>query len=89
VASKGRYTRSTPHLPLATHEDNLEKIIKKGKDSQEGFSTIISGTTGNFSDSTLKTPVVVSSSPLLPFVETTKKLNLGDFPAEYSSFAPS
>jgi hypothetical protein len=88
VAPKGRHTRSTPHLPLATPEADPEKIIKKGKASQEVFSTTVSGTTGNFPDSTFQTPVVVSSAPLLPFVETPEKLNLGDFPVEYSSFSP-
>jgi hypothetical protein len=88
VDTKGRHTRSTPHLPLATLKANPRNIIKKGKCYQEGFSAIVSGTTGNFPNSTLKTPVAVSSAPLLPFVETPKKLNLGDFPVEYSSFAP-
>jgi hypothetical protein len=59
--------RYTPHLPLDTPEYDLEKIIKKGKDSPEGFSSIVLGTTGNFLDSTLKTLVAISSSPLLPF----------------------
>jgi hypothetical protein len=31
--------RYTPHLPMATPEADPEKIIKKGKASQEGFST--------------------------------------------------
>jgi hypothetical protein len=80
--------RSTPHLPLDTPKANLEKIMKKGKSSQEGFSATILGTNGNVLSSTSKTPVVVSSAPLLPLVETSKKLNLGYFPIEYYSFAP-
>jgi hypothetical protein len=37
VAPKGRHTRSTPQLPLATPEADPERIIKKGNLSQEGF----------------------------------------------------
>jgi len=78
----------TPHLPLATPEANPEKIIKKGKASQEGFLAAISGTIGNFPDSTFKTLVTTSSAPLLLFVETPRNLNLEYFPVEYSSFSP-
>jgi hypothetical protein len=88
VAPKGRHTRSTPHLPLATPEADPEKIIKKGKSSQEGFSAVVPGTTGHFPDSTFKTPVTVSSTPLLSSVEISRNLNLEDFPVEYSSFSP-
>jgi len=87
-APKGRHMRSTPHLPLDTPKDDLEKIIKKWKSSQEGSPVVVSSTTGNFPNSTFKTQVVVSSAPLLPFVETPRNLNLGDFPVEYSSFSP-
>jgi hypothetical protein len=88
VAPKGRHTRSTPHLPLATPEADPEKIIKKGKSSQEGFLTVVPGTTGHFPDSTFKTLVAISSTPLLPYVEISRNLNLEDFPVEYSSFSP-
>jgi hypothetical protein len=80
--------RSTPHLPLATPEADPKKIIKKGKSSQEGFSTVVPGTTSYFPNSTFKRPVVVSSAPLLPSVEISRNLNLEDFPVEYSSFSP-
>jgi hypothetical protein len=71
-----------------TPEANPKKIIKEGKYSQEGFSSIVSSTTVNFLDSTFKTRVVVSSPPLLPFVETPRNLNLGYVIVEYSSFSP-
>jgi hypothetical protein len=80
--------RSTPHIPLATHEVDLENIIKKGKYSQEGFLAVVPGTTIYFPDSTFKTPVVVSSAPLLSSVEISRNLNLEYFPMEYSSFSP-
>jgi hypothetical protein len=88
VAPKGRHTRSTPHLPLATPKADLEKIIKKGKYSQEGFSAVVPSTTGHFPDSTFKTPINVSSAPLLSSVEISRNLNFEDFPVEYSSFSP-
>jgi hypothetical protein len=88
VALKGRHTRYTPHLPLATPEADLENIIKKGKSSQEIFSVVVPGTTGNFPDSTFKTPVTVSSTPLLSSIEISRNLNLEYFPIEYSSFSP-
>jgi hypothetical protein len=74
--------RSTPHLPLATPEVDPEKIIKKGKYSQEGFLVVVPGTTGHFPDSTFKTPVTVSSTPLLPSVKISRNLNLEYFPLE-------
>ena len=40
MASKGRHTRSTPQLPLATPEADLEKIVRKGKAPREGNSTV-------------------------------------------------
>jgi hypothetical protein len=88
VAPKGRHTRSTPHLPLETPEADPEKIIKKGKASQEGYSTILPGTPGLLHDSTFKTPVAISNSPLLPSAEVSKSLDFENFPVEYSSFSP-
>jgi hypothetical protein len=80
--------RSTPHLPLETPEADPEKIIKKGKSSQEGFSAVVPGTSGHFHDSTFKTPVAISNSPLLPSVEVSRNLDFENFPVEYSSFSP-
>jgi hypothetical protein len=88
VALKGRHTRFTPHLPLTTLELDLENIIKKGKASQEGFSNTVPGTSGHLHDSTFKTPIAISNSPLLPSVEVSKSLDFEKFPIEYSSFSP-
>jgi hypothetical protein len=38
VASKRRHARYTPQVPLAMPEVDLEKIVKKGNLSREGFS---------------------------------------------------
>jgi hypothetical protein len=68
VALKGRHTRSTPQLPLATPEADPKKIIKKGKTSQKGLSTIVLGDSGNLHDSSFKTPIVVSDSHFIPVI---------------------
>jgi hypothetical protein len=86
VAPKGRHTRSTPQLHLATPEDDPEKIIKKGKDSQESFYAIVSCTFGQLPDPFLNTPVVISSIPPLPSAKVSKNLDFENFPIEYSSF---
>jgi hypothetical protein len=88
VAPKGRHTRSTPQLPLATPEADPEKIIKKGKSSQESFSVVVSGTSGQLPDSILNTPVAISSIPPLPSAEVSRNLDFESFPVEYSSFNP-
>jgi hypothetical protein len=88
VDPKGRNMRSTPHLPLATPEANPKKIMKKGKYSQEGFSTVVPSNFGHFSDSTINTLVAISSSPLLPSIEIYRNLDLEDLHVEYSSFSP-
>jgi hypothetical protein len=88
VAPKGRHTRSTPHLPLETPEADPEKILKKGKASQEGFSATIPGTSGHSHDSTFKTPVAISNPPILPSTEVSRSLDFENFPVEYSSFIP-
>jgi hypothetical protein len=84
VAPKGRHTRSTPHLPLETPEADPENIIKKGKTSQEGFSAVVPGDSGNLHDSSFKTPVVVSNSPFIPSVGVSRSLDFEIFPVEYS-----
>jgi hypothetical protein len=86
VVPKGRHTRSTPQIPLVTPEDDTERIIKKGKDSQEIFPFVLSGTSGHFPNSFINTPVVISSIPPLPSAEISKNLDFENFPLEYSSF---
>jgi len=80
--------RSTPHLPLATRDVDPKNIIKKGKDSQEGFLAVVPGTSGHFLDSTFKTPIAIYNSPLLPYVEIYINLDLKDFTIECSFFSP-
>jgi hypothetical protein len=84
VAPKGRHTRSTPQLPLATPEADPEKIIRKGKTSQEGTSTVVPGDSGNLHNPSLKTPVVASNSPIIPSVGVSRILNFGSFPVDFS-----
>jgi hypothetical protein len=88
VAPKGRHMRSNPQLPLATLDADLEKIIKKGKSSQEIFSVAVLGTFGQLPDSILNTQVAVSSIPPLPSTEVSRNLDFESFPVEYYSFKP-
>jgi hypothetical protein len=85
VASRGRHTRSTPQLPLATPEADPEKIIRRRKILQEGTSTAIPGDSGNFHNPPLTTPVVVSHFPITPSVGASRSLNFGSFPAGFPS----
>jgi hypothetical protein len=73
---------------LATPEADPKKIIKKGKTCQESFSVVLSGTSRQFLDSTLNTPVVISSIPPLPSTEVSNNLDFENFLVEYSSFDP-
>ena len=76
MAPKGRHTRSNPHLPLDTPKANPKNIIKKRKSSQEGFLSVVLGTSGHFPDSIFKTRVAISSTPLLPSIEIYRNLDL-------------
>jgi hypothetical protein len=81
VGPKCRHTKSTPQLPLETPEFDPEKIINKGKASQEGLSDVVLGDYGNLHDSYFKTPVVVSNSPFIPSVGFSRSLYFEIFPA--------
>jgi hypothetical protein len=74
--------RSTPQLPLATPEADPEKIIINGKTPQEEISVVVSGDSSNLQTSFIKTPVVASSSPLIPSVGVSRSLNFGSFLVE-------
>ena len=67
-------------------EVDPKKIIKKGKYSQESFFVTATSASGQLPDSTLNTPVVISSNPSLPSAEVSKNLDFQNFPIEYSSF---
>jgi hypothetical protein len=88
VAPKRRHTRYIPQFPLATPESDLEQIIRKGNAPQEGISTVVSGDYGNLHDSSLKTPVAASHSPIIPSIGVSRSLNFRSFPIEFSPSRP-
>jgi hypothetical protein len=86
VASSGRHTRSHPQLPLATPENDLEVIIKRGKASQgESFTIepII------YAPPSVKTPFSYSQLPSQYFSEVSHFLNFGSVPTEFSPPGPA
>jgi hypothetical protein len=84
VASRGRHTRSTPQLPLATPEADPEKIIRKGKALREGTSTVEPGISDDFHSPPIETPISASHSTLIPSVGVSRSLNFGSVPVEFS-----
>jgi hypothetical protein len=80
--------RSNPQSPLATHEPNPEKIIRKGKDLQGASSSKFSGIYGDLPEFVFHTPVVVSHVSHLPITETHVKLELEYFLVEYTTLSP-
>jgi hypothetical protein len=83
MASRGRHTRSTPQLPLATPEADPEKIIRKGKAFGGGTSTAKPGISDDF-HCPIGTPTPASHSILLPSVGVSRSLKFGSVPAEFS-----
>jgi hypothetical protein len=81
VASRGRHTRSNPHLPLATPEADLEAVRRKGKSSVKGVSIAEKGNTPSPS---VKTPFSYSQLPSRTSSEVSRFLNFGSVPAEFS-----
>jgi hypothetical protein len=81
VASRGRHTRSNPHLPLATPEADAEAVRRKGKRSAKEVSV---DETGNTPSPSVKTPFSYSQLPSRPFSEVSRSLNFGSVPAEFS-----
>jgi hypothetical protein len=88
VATKGRHARSTPEIPLETPEVDPEKIIKKGKTSQEGISSVVPGDSGNLHDPSFKTLVDVSNYSFLPSIGVSRSLDFETFPVEFSPLSP-
>jgi uncharacterized small protein (DUF1192 family) len=82
VASRGRHTRSNPHLPLATPEADLEAVRRKGKSSSKGVSIAEKGNTPSPS---VKTPFSYSQLPSHASSEVSHFLNFGSVPTEFSS----
>jgi hypothetical protein len=84
VDSRGRHTRSTPQLPLAPPEADLEKIIRKGKSSEGGTSTAKLGISGDF----IETPTPSFRHVLLPSIGVSRSLNFRSVPARFSPPSP-
>jgi uncharacterized small protein (DUF1192 family) len=82
VASRGRHTRSNPHLPLATPEAHSEVVRRKGKSSAKEVPII---KTGNAPSPSVRTPLSYSQLPSRPSSEVSRLLNFGSVPAEFSS----
>jgi hypothetical protein len=81
VASRGRHTRSNPHLPLATPEADSEAVRRKGKSSAKEVSI---AETGNAPSPSVRTPLSYSQLPSRPSSEVSRFLNFGSVPAEFS-----
>jgi hypothetical protein len=81
VASRGRHTRSNPHLPLATPEEDLEAVRRKGKRAAKGVSA---DQKGNTPSPSVRTPFSDSQFPSHPSSEVSRFLNFGSVPAEFS-----
>jgi hypothetical protein len=73
--------RSNPHLPLATPEDDLEVVRRKGKSSAKEVSI---AETGNAPSPSVRTPFSYSQLPSHPSSEVSRFLNFGSVPAEFS-----
>jgi hypothetical protein len=73
--------RSNPHLPLATPEEDLEAVRRKGKSSAKGVSIAEKGNTPSPS---LKTPFSYCQLPSHTSSEVSRFLNFGSVPAEFS-----
>jgi len=81
VASRGRHTRSNPHLPLATPEADLEAVHRKEKSSVKEVSVTERGNTPSPS---VKTPFSDFQLPSHTSSEVSRFLNFGSVPAEFS-----
>jgi hypothetical protein len=77
-------TRSTPQLPLATPEADLEKIFIRRNTLQEGTSTVEPGISDNFHYPPLETPISSSHSPIIPSVGVSRILKFGSVHVEFS-----
>jgi hypothetical protein len=81
VASSDRHTRSHPRLPLATTEENLEVILRKGKAPQgENFASEL----GISPPPSVKTPFSHSQLPSRLSSEVSCFMNFGSVPADFS-----
>jgi hypothetical protein len=81
VASRGRHTRSNPHLPLVTPEADLEAVRRKGKRAAKEVSA---DEKGNTPSPSVRTPFSDSQFPSRPSSEVSRSLIFGSVPAESS-----
>jgi hypothetical protein len=81
VASRGRHTRSNPHLPLATPEEDLEAVRRKGKGAAKEDSV---DEKGNTPSPSVRTPFSDFQPPGRISSEVSHFLNFGSVPAEFS-----
>ena len=81
MASRGRHTRSNPHLPLATPEEDLEAVRRKGKSSTKEVSVLEKG---NMPSPSVKTPFSDFQLPSRTSFEVSHFLNFGSVPAKFS-----
>jgi hypothetical protein len=81
MASRGRHTRSNPHLPLATPEADLEAVCRKGKRSAGEFPI---DEKGNTTSPSVETPFSDFQLPSRTSSEVSHFLNFGSVPAEFS-----
>jgi hypothetical protein len=83
VASRGRHTRSTPQLPLATPKADPKKIIRNGKALHEGNSTAKPGISDDF-HYPIKTPIFSFHPSVIPYVGVSQTLNFGSVHVYFS-----
>jgi hypothetical protein len=71
---------------LVPPEADPQKVINKGKYSQENYFAATTSASSQFPDSSLNTLVVITSNPSLPFARISKNIDFQKFPIECSSF---
>ena len=81
MASRGRHTRSNPQLPLATPDEDLEAVRRKGKRAAKEVSA---DEKGNTPSPSVKTPFSYSYLPSHTSSEVSHFLNFRSVPAEFS-----
>jgi hypothetical protein len=81
VASRGRHTRSNPHLPLTTPEEDLEVVRRKGRRAAKEVPV---DEKGNMPSPSVRTPFSDSQFPSHPPSEVSHFLNFGSVPDEFS-----
>jgi hypothetical protein len=71
-------------MPLEASEANPEEIIRKGKTTQKGTSTVVPSFSDNLHNPSLPTRVTVFDSPIIQTVGVSRNLIFGSFPTDLS-----